>query len=98
MKKIFDEMEEAPRTIVYPMLDELVYLETYLLKLRDLPQLVVDPRDLSKQRTTTAAKMYKEMLQQYNGLTKTLLTALGRNVPEEESPLAGFVSAMKQDE
>lgn len=77
--------------VVHPMLEEVVFLEENLRQLRSLPQLQVDLAHPSRQRATPAAKMYKENLQQYNNLMKTLLTAMGRNTPEEESPYQAFM-------
>ncbi len=70
-----------------PLIDEVVYLEGQLDYLRDLPKIKVHPTDTSKQKLTPAAKLYKEMLQQYTNIIRILLRATGTDENEEESPL-----------
>lgn len=70
-----------------PLVDEMVYLEKELDKLRDLPKIKVHPTDVSKQKATPAAKLYKEFLQQYTNVVKILIRATGADTTEETSPL-----------
>lgn len=70
-----------------PLIDEVVYLESQLDYLRDLPKIKVHPTDPSKQKPTPAAKLYKEYLQQYTNIIRILLKATGADDSEEESPL-----------
>lgn len=70
-----------------PLVDEMVYLEEELDKLRKLPKLRVHPTDPSKQKPTPAAKLYKEFLQQYTNVVKVLLRATRTDEADEESPL-----------
>jgi len=84
--------EELLKLIEYdialvPLIDEVVYLEGQLDYLRDLPKIKVHPTDSSKQKPTPAAKLYKEMLQQYTNIIRILLRATGTDESEEESPL-----------
>ena len=48
-----------------PMVDEILFLEGKLAELKKLPFIKVHPTDQTKQKTTPAAKQYKELLQQY---------------------------------
>ena len=82
MERIADDTER---------LKELAFLEGKLRQLRGLPHLEIDCARSGRQRITPAAKMYRETLQQYNSLMKTLLTAMGRNTPEEELPFRSFL-------
>ena len=93
LQRVFSGMEEDARAVVCPMLEEVAFLEEKLRQLRRLPHLEIDGARSGRQRITPAAKMYKETLQQYNSLMKTLLSAMGRNTPEEELP---FRSLLKQ--
>ncbi len=74
-----------------PLIDEVVYLEEQLDYLRELPKIVVHPQDPAKQKTTPAAKMYKELLQQYTNIIRILLRATGTDEADEESPLRKWV-------
>ena len=70
-----------------PLVTEMIYLEEQLDKLRDLPKIKVHPMDKTKQKTTPAAKLYKEYLQQYTNIVKILMRKTGVNIDDEESPL-----------
>lgn len=74
-----------------PLIDEVVYLEEQLDYLRTLPKIKVHPKDPEKQKTTPAAKLYKEMLQQYTNIIKILIRATGIDENDEESPLRKWV-------
>ena len=92
--KIFSEIEDT-KDIIMPMIDDVVFLEEQLQDLRKLPFLRVNPKDPSQQKPTPAAKMYKELLQQYNNCIKILTGILRKDAPEEESPLRAFLNARK---
>ena len=79
--------------ILIPVIDEIVYLEEELEKLRKLPQIIVHPSDPTRQKATPAAKMYKEKVQQYSLLIKILLKATGADEVEEESPLRKYLKS-----
>ena len=70
-----------------PLVDEAVYLEEQLDYLRKLPKIKVHPKDPSKQKATPAAKLYREMLQQYTNIIKILVRVSGIDEAEEDSPL-----------
>ena len=71
------------------LVDEIIFLEDQLKKLKRLPFLRVNPKNPEQQKATPAAKQYKELLQQYNNSLKLLLKITGDlgGEPEEESPL-----------
>lgn len=75
-----------------PLLDEIVYIEEQLEYLKSLPQIKVHPKDKTKQKATPAAKMYKEMFQQYTSALRILLKATGADEAEAESPLRKWVN------
>lgn len=76
-----------------PLIDEVVYLEEQLNYLRGLPKIKVHPKDPAKQKTTPAAKLYKELLQQYTNIIRILLRATGTDDTEEEiSPLRRWMN------
>jgi hypothetical protein len=70
-----------------PLITEMVYLEEQLDELRALPKIKVHPTDKTKQKTTPAAKLYKEYLQQYTNIVRILIRATGTDESDEESPL-----------
>lgn len=75
-----------------PLVTEMVYLEDQLDELRELPKIKVHPTDKTKQKTTPAAKLYKEYLQQYTNIVRILMKATGVDESEEESPLRKWMN------
>ena len=93
--KIFESVEDT-KGLIMPMIDDVVFLEDQLEDLRKLPFIRVNPTDPSQQKTTPAAKQYKELLQQYNNCIKILAGILRKDAVEEESPLRAFLQARKE--
>lgn len=76
-----------------PVIEEMVFLEERLDYLRTLPFLQIHPKDQSKQRSTPAAKQYKELLQQYTNILKIVTRQLKDDGADEESPLRKWVKS-----
>lgn len=93
--KIFESIEDT-KGIIRPMIDDVVFLEEQLEGLRKLPFIRVNPADPSQQKSTPAAKQYKELLQQYNNCVKILTGVVRKDAPEEASPLRAFLTARKE--
>ena len=68
-------------------LKELRKIQHRLDMLAKLPKIKVDPHNPEHQKTTPAAKLYKELLQQYTNIMKVLIRASGKEDAEEDSPL-----------
>lgn len=75
-----------------PLVNDMVYLEGQLDELRELPKIKIHPSDPTKQKTTPAAKLYKEYLQQYTNIVRILMKATGADETEEESPLRRWMN------
>lgn len=82
--KIFNEVDEAKRELIKPLLDDVVYLEDQLEKLRALPKIRIHPKNPERQEVTPAGKLYKEYMQSYLNAIKTLQTTLSRYTQEEQ--------------
>lgn len=74
-----------------PMIDDFLFIENQLIELKKLPFIKVHPKDPTKQKPTPAAKLYKELLQQYTNISKILLRVSGADEADEESPLRKWV-------
>lgn len=83
--------EPENENLYKPIISEMVYLEERLEELKKLPFIEVHPKNKARQRATPAAKQYKELLQQYNNILKTLVRAAGEDGEEKESPLRKWV-------
>ena len=79
--------------ILAPIVDDMVFLENQLDSLRAMPFIEVKVGNPTKQRATPAAKMYKELLQQYNNAIKTVVVKTGNDESDEESPLRQYMKA-----
>lgn len=75
-----------------PMVDDIIFLERQLEQLRTLPMIKVHPDDPNKQKSTPAAKQYKELLQQYINIIKVFMKETGTAETEEESPLKQWMN------
>ena len=79
------------------LIDEIVFIEEQLVELKKLPFICVNPKNPMQQKTTPAAKLYKEMLQQYNNSLKLLLKIGGcADDGDEESPLRKWIKSRKE--
>lgn len=74
-----------------PLVDEVVFLEGKLEELKKLPFLKIHPENPTLQKATPAAKLYKELLQQYTNCIKILERVGGVESTDEESPLRKWV-------
>ena len=80
------------------LIDEIVFIEEQLRELKKLPFLSVHPRNPALQKATPAAKLYKEMMQQYNNSLRLLFRLSGdiNGDTEEESPLRQWAKSRKE--
>lgn len=92
--KVFDQVDDA-KDIILPLIDDVVFLEGQLEDLRKLPFIRISKQDPSLQKATPAAKLYKELLQQYNNCIKILTGVLRKDSAEEDSPLRAFLQERK---
>ena len=76
-----------------PTVDEFLFLEKQLLALKELPFIKFDPARPERQKTTPAAKLYKELLQQYINVFKVLWRISNADDVEVESPLRRWLNA-----
>ncbi len=77
--------DDATRSLMEPLVDDIIFLEKTLYYLKKLPFIRVSDKDLNRQKTTPAAKQYKELLQQYNNSLKVLRSAINHTDEGEDS-------------
>lgn len=77
--------------LLIPTVEEMLYLEAELDKLRVMPKIKVNPKNPEQQKLLPAARLYKEYLQQYLNAVKAIERATGANEAEEESVLRKWV-------
>ena len=65
------------------LVSKMLFLEKRLEELEKLPFIKVNPNNPAQQKTTPAAKQYKELLQQYTNCIKILSLAGNADDSEE---------------
>ena len=85
-------LPEDSKELVSDVVDEVVFLEERLTELKLLPFIQVNPNNTMQQRSTPAAKQYKEFLQQYINCIKVIEAVIYKDKrlegdEVEESPL-----------
>lgn len=86
---VFEDIDG--KDIISKLIDDMIYLEGQLEQLRKLPMIKVNPNNPEMQKTTPAAKLYKEFLGQYNVTIKSLGTFIKKTESNEESPLESYL-------
>lgn len=94
---LFMNADISKKTIVMPLIDDVVFLESQLTELKKLPFIKVHPTMPDLQKETIAGKQYKALLQQYNNCIKILLTAVSKNGEDgDESPLRAYLKTLQK--
>ncbi len=87
LRAIFEKLDESKKNIILPLIDEVVFIENELTKLKKLPFLRVHPSNVARQEVTPAGKLYKEYMQSYLNALKVLQKTLYMEGLEGDSPL-----------
>ena len=95
LTKLFENFDEDKKTLIYPLLEDIVFLEKQLSDLKKLPFISVNPANNFQQKSTPAAKLYKELLQQLVNVVKALLIASKTTEEEEDSPLRQYLKGLQ---
>lgn len=82
---------------ITPLIEKMLFLENELEKLEKLPMIKVHPENPEIQKSTPAAKLYKEFLQQYTNIIKVISRATSTDNDEEDSPLRKWVKSQHVD-
>lgn len=73
--------------MVERLIDEAIYLEERMEELRKMPFIQINPNNPAQQRTTPAAKQYKECSQSYMNAVRILLNVLRKVDSDAENEL-----------
>lgn len=85
---IINKTGKENETKARQLIDEIVFIEEKLVELKKYPFISINPKNPAQQKTTPAAKQYKELLQQYNNSLRLLFRLSGEfGESEEDSPL-----------
>ena len=84
--------------LLEPVIEEFVHLEEELTRLRGLPFIRTNPNNPAQQKATPAARLYRELLQQYTNVLKILRRAAGDEDDTADSPLRERARARMEKE
>lgn len=91
LMKIVADSGKEKKDLLLPLINHVVEMEKQLDAISKLPFYKVNPANNTQQKMLPAFKIYKELLQQYNNVIKTIAGAIGQSESEEESPLRKWV-------
>ena len=91
-------VNDSNASTVTPLIDKMLFLEKQLENLEKLPMIKVHPQNPEMQKTTPAAKLYKEFLQQYTNIVKVVSHVTGDENKEEDSPLRKWVKSRNAED
>lgn len=74
--EIFRNVDETERQLVDRLIDEVVYYEEQMTELKKLPFISTNPKNPVQQKTTAAARLYKEYATSYMNAIRILLNIL----------------------
>lgn len=64
--------DDEEKALLEPVVEDMLYLETQLRELKKLPHYRVNPNNPEQQKTTPAARLYRENLNSYIMIVKML--------------------------
>lgn len=73
------------------LIDEMVYHEEELGRLKKLPMLKINPKNHEQQKITPAAHLYNKILAQYQNEIRILMKATGTSEDDSESPFRAWL-------
>ena len=94
--ELFKNADEGLKTLITPIINDVVFLEGQLNYLRSLPFIKISEKNPALQKSTPASKMYKEFLQQYNNCLKTLTNLIQVKENEDDDKLVEAIEMIRK--
>lgn len=92
----FKDIDENQKVLIIKLVDDMIFIEEQLESLRQYPLIKIHPKNPELQKTTSAGKLYKDYLQQYNNIVRSLCSSLHKEEGSEDSPLREYFKRIKQ--
>ena len=73
---LFEHVDDDERELLTPLIEQVLFLEERMDELKEMPFIRVNPKNPLLQKTTPAAKVYKECMQSYMNAIRILLNTL----------------------
>ncbi|MBO7735942.1 MAG: hypothetical protein J6S67_25460 [Methanobrevibacter sp.] len=90
--KLFEDYDEADKAIALDTIDEYIYFQEEINKLKKLPLIRIDANNPERQKVTPAGKLIKEYSQVIDAKRSTLLRILHRKESTAEDELLAKLS------
>ena len=96
IREAIEQVEAGKRALLLSLLDDFIYLDGELTKLRKLPRFKFNPKNPEQQLKLPAHEMIKDFQAQKNDIANKLLKALGVS-DDDESPLAKALARFRNN-
>lgn len=96
LDNIFKNIDSNEKMLINNLINEVIFLEEEMEKLKKLPFIKINPKNPAMQKVTPAAKLYKEHSQSYMNAIRILVSLSRKTEGEEESPLRKYLRELKQ--
>lgn len=91
LMEIFKDMGDNVKTLVTPMIDDLVFIEAQLVELRKYPFIKYHPEDPNRQMELPNYKVYKAMVSQQKDIVRFLSSLITKGGDTEgDDPLDAY--------
>jgi hypothetical protein len=84
---IFADVDSGEKALIDNLLDEVCFLEDRMTELKKLPFVSVHPHRPELQKSTAAAKQYKECSQSYMNAIRILVSVLKQSESDAQNEL-----------
>lgn len=95
LNDVFKDINDNERTLIKPLIDEVIFLEAQMMDLKVYPFISVNPKNPSQQKKTEAAKLYKECSQSYMNAIRILCSLIHKVDGNEQSPLREYLNSLE---
>lgn len=96
LKEIIEKCGEETAEMTKNLVENVLFLERQLEELKKLPFLKIDENNKTRQKSTPAAKQYKDVFQQYTNALKILMGITKAGEEDKESPLRIWAAEYKK--
>lgn len=96
--EVFENINPGQRELITQLIDEVLFLEKQMTELKKLPFIKTKPDNPSIQKTTPAAKLYKECSQSYMNAIRILLSIVKQESESEADRLKQMFAEFMPDE
>lgn len=97
LEQIFKDCPEGQKILIGQLLDEVVFLEERMAELKKFPFVAVHPKNPQIQKSTAAAKQYKECSQSYMNAIRILNGILVTTEPSAADELMAKLAEFGND-